>query len=97
MERHSVQAALPYPAHREAARPGVPAGLHRECPARPSAAVALRVRAQELALRLPAVARLTAEPGVVRRSGPAEPDAVAAPRREVQRASAAQRQAVRVE
>jgi hypothetical protein len=45
MERHSVQVELPGLERPETARPGVPAGPHRECPARPSAAAARKVRA----------------------------------------------------
>ncbi len=45
MERHSVQVELPCLEHPETARPGVQAGPHRECPARPSVAAARKVRA----------------------------------------------------
>jgi hypothetical protein len=52
MERHSVQVELPCPMRRAAvARPGVPAGFHRDHlarhPARPSAAAARKVRAPQ--------------------------------------------------
>jgi hypothetical protein len=51
MERHSVRVELPRLEHPEMARPGVPAGFHRDHlarhPARPSAAAARKVRARQ--------------------------------------------------
>jgi hypothetical protein len=91
-ERHSGQAELPRPEHREAARLGVPAGPHRECPARPSAAVAPMASASRLPAAGPQVVRLPAEQGALR-SEPEQPGVPAAPRREAQRVSAAQPQA----
>jgi hypothetical protein len=96
MERHSGQAELPCPEHPEAARPGVPAGPHRERPACPSAAVAPMALASGPPAAEPQVVPLTAEQ-VVLRSEPEEQGVLAAPRREVPRASAAQPQAVRAE
>ena len=95
MERHSVQAELPCPEHPEVARPGVPAGPHRECPARPSAAVA----PMALASRLPAAeAQVVPLRGAVAlRSEPEEQGVPAAPRREAQRVAAAQPQAAQAE
>jgi hypothetical protein len=78
MERHSVQAELPYPEHPEAARPGVPAGPRRECPACPSAAVV----PMALASRLPAAEVPLTAGQVVLRSEPEEQDVPAAPRPE---------------
>jgi hypothetical protein len=91
-ERHSVQAELPCPEHPEAARPGVPAGPHRECPAYPSAAVVPMALASRLPAAGPQVVRLTAEQ-VALRSEPEEQGVLAEPRREAQRVPAAQPQA----
>jgi hypothetical protein len=109
MELRLVQPAVPCPVP-AAARQGVPVGPHRGCPAHPSAAVARRVWARELALPLPAelavaqlpaepmvVARPTAEPVAGRLESAAVQDVAAGPRREVQRASAAQPRAARAE
>jgi hypothetical protein len=60
MERRSVQAEVPCPERPEAARPGVPAGLHRERPARPSAAVVPMALASRLPAAEPQAVRLTA-------------------------------------
>ena len=75
MEGHSVQAELSRQEHPEAARPDVPDGLHRACPARPSAAAARKapaLRAMEaaeaaVAQRLAQTARLV--PPVLRAAG----------------------------
>ncbi|MEA2885942.1 MAG: hypothetical protein QOD11_302 [Bradyrhizobium sp.] len=84
-----MQPALPHP---EWARPGVPAGPHRECPACPSAAVAPTASASQLPAAGPQVVRLPAEQAALR-SEPEVPGVPAAPRREAQRVSATQPQA----
>jgi hypothetical protein len=92
MERRSVQAELPCPEYPEAARPGVPAGPHRERPACPSAAVAPMVLASRLPAAEPQVVRLMAAQAVLR-SEPEEQGVLAVPRREAQRVPAPQPQA----